>query len=943
MSSRAVAAEPTAEGTAPERAVEASPGRGWERALAVALLLLLPLAGEAALRQAPTALQAYAGLGYLVAVLAFALLAGSAPAPSAGPAVARRGPARRALLAGALGLALLGVGLAWSDPRQWLLAPIWLAGIGLWLIGWRGGDGGRARPTGAGFWAAVLSLAVAAALRLFALPNLQPVQIDELVMTEGSLRRGTESIFAPHGLLLFAPNAADGFSQLRESEYLRLVGFLLGGINMLSLRLPSVGVGLLEIGLVFLLGRELFSLRVGLVAAALMATSNAHLTFSRHGSIYLEGSLAWTVVALCLARGLARRSAGWLAMAGLALASALYLYQSARPSPVWVVALLLLAAFDRSVRGRWLAVGALALLGGFVVGAGPILAAYIKDPSIYLYRTEVTTWLGRAIAAFLATGDPSKLLPLWEHLRTALLGYNLVGSRDNHYLPDRGLFLWLPAGLLFAGLALATLRPFRWRYALLALWFWAVTLGISALSEATPPGQRILPVLPAAAVLIGLALDRLLAAWSRLGARAGRIASAVALLGLGLTIVLEGAFYFGDYAHRDFDRWQDQLTRFTLAAPDGQHIAVVPGPSPMGMELNAEGKPFQWASNLQRRVTGESVGRVVDQVPYLAAGPGGVTYLVHGGLSWWADVLRRAYPGAAESRLLSTDASQPDRLAWLVLRVDPEQAAAQRGLSLTIVDSRGVSVNRPVDGVDFDGGQLPPETAFPVRLEWRGWVRPARRDNEPLVLQSRGSVGPTVRLGDLRLDLATAPTARANGPLPQGGQPLYAAAELPNAGGSVRVTWDGQRPGEQVPFAVGASARWPGPPRVLVEWLGPNGEPVKREYDVMIADRRIGLRRTGPGPYRIRWRATLLVAPAGPREFDLSTNVPSRLLIDDRVVWPLDERAPGTPSRVDLSAGAHSVVVERQLAVGELALLWRQGDGPFEIVPEDAFAPLSWP
>src|SRR5207244_5925097 len=127
----------------------------------------------------------------------------------------------------------------------------------------------------------------------------------------------------------------------------------------------------------------------------------------------VEGSIVWTVTAFFLVRALVRRSAASLALAGLALAFALYVYHSARPSVAMTLAVLLFAALDRRVRGRWLALGAAALVGGFVVGTGPMLAAYLRDPAIFAYKAQETVWLGAALEPFRATGDVPTLLPFW--------------------------------------------------------------------------------------------------------------------------------------------------------------------------------------------------------------------------------------------------------------------------------------------------------------------------------------------------------------------------------------------------------------------------------------------------------------------------------------------------------------------------------------------------
>ncbi|HEV8634679.1 MAG TPA: glycosyltransferase family 39 protein [Chloroflexota bacterium] len=945
-----VVAPPAAAGAAtpPPPTGESSPVT--VRRIALLAALLLPVLAELWLRAASPRQIAVPGLAYVAACALFAALAGRAPdaVAAAGPGLSAR---RRALPAG-LGLlvAALGIYLAYPEPRQSILLAPWLVGMALWIAAW--GSVPKLGPT----WRrdAALAVALAAlalALRLYDLADLQPIQIDELVLTRPTLER-SEDAATGRGFQLFAANRSDAFTHHRLTEYVRLFTFQRLGIDVFSLRLQSALLGVVEVVLVYFLGRTMFDWRAGLVAGATLATLTAHLTLTRNGVNNVEGSIVWTATAFFLARAFVRRSAASLALAGLPLAFALYVYHSARPAVGMTLAVLLFAALDRRVRGRWLALGALALVAGFVVGTGPMLAAYIKDPAIFTYKSQLTAWLAAAIDQFRATGDVAKLLPLWEHLRDSLLGYDVLTSIDNHYLPDRGLFLALPAGLLFGGLALATLRFLDWRHALLAFWFWAATLSLSALADVTPVVHRLMPALPAASLLIGLASARVLAAGERVRALRRLIAPAGALV-LGAFLALEAAFYFGDYAHRDFDRWQDQMVRAVLAAEPGEHFALVPGPSPMGMELFVEGKPFAWASGLGRRTTGEDLGRVVDQLPDTGDRRLGVTYLVHSELAWWLEPIRAAYPGGTESRLLSTDERLPNRLAWLVYRVTPEQLDEKRGLDLRATDATGRTVERRLPSLAVDGAALPEDLAYPIDLQWRGWLRLPQRGGEPLRFSSTGSSGPLVRIGDQVADLAAARSAQIEG-LPPGGHPLAATARLNSRSDRVAVTWEPRRGGEALDFPRGQAVAWPGPPRVSVEWMPQNGgAALRREYDVMIADNRLALRRPRDGRFLVRWSGTLQIEPAGPYEFEPAADGPVRLLLDGVQVWPTGGerlRRPEGPreqrrARVDLAAGRHELVLERDyFEGGQVTLLWRPpGAAEQRIVPIEAFAPLPWP
>jgi len=152
---------------------------------------------------------------------------------------------------------------------------------------------------------------------------------------------------------------------------------------------------------------------------------------------------------------------------------------------------------------------------------------------------------------------------------------------------------------------------------------------------------------------------------------------------------------------------------------------------------------------------------------------------------------------------------------------------------------------------------------------------------------------------------------------------------------------------------LGTAVTWPSSPRVLLEWLTADGRTVlRRDYDVMIADRGLGSRRPAGGTHLLRWSASVTVSEPGPYELDLRGEGALRVVIDDRQVWPRSGDLPapfgGPPEtrwlRVDLPPGVHRLVIERhRFDGGELTLYWRRRGGAGTIVPIEAFAPLAWP
>ncbi|RME46756.1 MAG: phospholipid carrier-dependent glycosyltransferase, partial [Chloroflexi bacterium] len=128
-------------------------------------------------------------------------------------------------------------------------------------------------------WVVAATLAVfigfGAIIRLIALDRFPPgLHFDEAVY--GLLARDIL-----HGARPVFFSAWTG----REPLYMYLMAPVqaLVGVNTLAIRLTSALIGLATLPLTYLLGRELFSRRVALLATGLLATSYWHLTVSRNG------------------------------------------------------------------------------------------------------------------------------------------------------------------------------------------------------------------------------------------------------------------------------------------------------------------------------------------------------------------------------------------------------------------------------------------------------------------------------------------------------------------------------------------------------------------------------------------------------------------------------------------------------------------------------------
>ena len=233
-------------------------------------------------------------------------------------------------------------------------------------------------------------------------PPLKPFLALGAILAAALLLRRIEIASIPWGLNndegiegLIACRFLDGeriapFSTIglgRETLYhlLLMPLFRILGPGIPALRLLSLLCALITVPVLCLAGKQLFSARTGLLAAALLAFSPWHLLYSRTGfrnillPIFVLGALA------CFARALETRRLRWFVLTGAVLGIGMYSYTSFRVIPLVLVAWALLR---RHALGRpplaWKEAGGVFL--PFLLLMLPQIAFALEDPGGFLAR-----------------------------------------------------------------------------------------------------------------------------------------------------------------------------------------------------------------------------------------------------------------------------------------------------------------------------------------------------------------------------------------------------------------------------------------------------------------------------------------------------------------------------------------------------------------------------
>lgn len=711
------------------------------------------------------------------------------------------------------------------------------------------------------------------------------------------------------------------------------------GEGILSLRVISTIGGLAALPLMFLLARELFGTRTGVLATFLLAVMRWHVNFSRFGVTNIFSSFFVLGTVYFFVRGLRRGPLWNFVVSGVFVGLTPYAGFYGVFVPI-VMGLYWLHAgiFERVLTyRRHLAAVAIVAAAALTVYS-PVALWGLRHREEYLSRPGTAS-------IFKGKTPDQAFHAVVKSTRKHLLMFNSSGDKNGrHNLPGAPMLDRFTGILFLLGVGLALVRLRRSGHFLLLVWV-AVFLqnGIWSVDFEAPQAFRSSVVTPAVAGLAALPLAALwgIAARSRTPRQAtdARVRSAYALTqewGLRASVTAGISVLLALIAYSNYDMyfnkqlndprvWRAFNTDITLVARDmkdaeGDHKILISSlfSSPVINYVDPA------AGNLSRYQ--------LDLLRDVPAGDGRPTVvLLDATKQAYVDWITRLYPGAE----VSTVAPPGDHEQPLVYKIviPLESVEELQGLQGSYARPGDLPVTRRETKLDFDWSSQPPPVPVPFHAHWSGAIRFPAYKSHVLDVVAPGAI-------TLRLD------GREVG---SGKDRVEYAATMYRGVHTISIDADVERPGrvalldEYAPIDAGnlfsGSTIDTRHGLIATFYRGDNflGNPLLQELDPFVGFRYHAELSFG-SPFSTTWKGHLDVPAADTYTFSLEPFDEASLIIDDQTIIDF----PGKKdTAVALQAGQHDIEIrfKNRSGYATIFLRWRRPGGEPELVSSDRLSP----
>jgi 4-amino-4-deoxy-L-arabinose transferase-like glycosyltransferase len=741
----------------------------------------------------------------------------------------------------------------------------------------------------------------------------------------------------------YRPVFVAGASQMPALFFYYVAPFVrLLGAGVLSVRVATTLVGLAAIVVVWLLGRETFGPRTGLIAAALLAASRWHVTFSRFGVAHVFMTACAPLVLLLFLRSQDRRSLREALLCGLALGLGLQLYYAMVAVPLVMACVFLLRVARGTSRG-WAPAGLFALTAAAAaVSYAPVMDYASRHGQEFSRRMRTVSLIKvgtRQEVAALLREDSSRrqfLDTVGASVRKHARMFHLEGDANGrHNLPGAPM-LDPVSGLFFTiGLVWCLAHPFEPRRALLLLWFGTMmAAGVLSLDFEAPQGARTLGVTPVLTLLAAIPLAQLSQALDRSWLGPPSLHPGVAAVGIALAAATVSSWH--TYFHRQvwdpatwaaFSTPETKIAEVVRAEGRGADVYVPPtflgGPTEafiLGRPLEA--RPFERGRDLPLEPRGRPAIAFVDATDVETV-----------------RLLRRNYPHASLEPFgpPRRDGSQGDPVLWIA-RVPSDEVDALRGWTARFFQNGRPQGERATLTAGWDWRAVPLAPPFAVRVE--GVLRVVDDGTYRLVLASED---PAILMVDGEAVVGGVGRKEGIALLARGRHQVLLKTAVRRREARTELRWSGPGIDGETPIPSD---------RMFLPQVGAGGL-LGRYQKTARPEETAALLRIDPQvsfyfhflplprPFFVRWSGSLYAAADGAYQIGTSSIDSSAVWIDGTQVVANALPNQYVQGDVSLGRGWHAIEVTYEAVhdYSQVYLYWTPPHGEREVVPAEALRP----
>ncbi len=466
----------------------------------------------------------------------------------------------------------------------------------------------------------------------------------------------------------------------REPMFIYLLALSIGslGRSPFAVRLPATLISLLTVPATFLMARELFGKRVGLIAAAILAVTlwPVHLAHVGYRVGLLPLFAALTVWQAAKGWRVYRCARYWIA-AGILYGLSFYTYLAVRFTPLVIVAFVLYVWFAHPRDKAILKKAALPFSIPALVVVAPLALYAMGHWDIFIGRSGQVTVFNPGI------GGPDPWLTLAGNVARAIGMFFWRGDFiARHNVPDRPVFDPVMSVFFLFGAVMAFFRAKRDAASALTLIWAAVMLLPTILAEDTPHFLRAVGVLPVIAVFPALALDE---TGRKLQAAGRNVGPGLAVIPvLAISLAWTSYDYFVKYANDETVRfWFDdagaqlasEINRFTGSGWTGSEWIVPDKPTPPDRRVYLDRSLWEGFVNAQFLVARESALTLIKTGGELPAAKAGPTLLLLWPYEDWRRDLallpRQSVLEFRQGALSKGDRDKEPIVTYIVIRGEP--------------------------------------------------------------------------------------------------------------------------------------------------------------------------------------------------------------------------------------------------------------------------------